>query len=238
MAYVQHPERTPELDEKIRHGIIKRELAVVCDDGSKYINIMDDKKKFHDQLLLNAMALSIYTQYSDRRTVSDIARWIDNQIESQPYYDTVLAAFFRTATWLDTDCYFRKQFGSEKLAITVNALTDRGEKCKFKINSTNMDATRKFRFKLPVRQITYSVRGSGIATVAICEKFIGTKQKVTEPMPFQLKQKFIQMPQMTEIKAKTYVTYTLPSNDRLLASENFNRTIVMVIKLPAGKKIK
>ena len=81
--------------------------------------------------------------YNDWRTVSDIARWIVNQIESQPHYDTVLDAVFRTATWLDTDCLFRKQFGSEKLAITVDVSADSGQKHQFKINSTNMDVTQK-----------------------------------------------------------------------------------------------
>ena len=43
---------------------------------------------------------------------------------------------------------------------------------------------------------------------------------------------------MTEIKAKTYVTYTLPSKDLLLAGEKFNHTMVIKIKLPSGKKTK
>ena len=67
---------------------------------------------------------------------------------------------------------------------------------QFKIDSTNMDVTQKLRFTLPVRQITYSVSGFGIATVVICEKFIETEQKVTEPMPFQLTQEFTPMPWM------------------------------------------
>ena len=60
MAFIQHREISPELHEKIHDSSLKRKLTVVREDGSKYIKIMDDKMKFHDQLLLNAMALSIY----------------------------------------------------------------------------------------------------------------------------------------------------------------------------------
>jgi hypothetical protein len=238
VAIIQHREVSPELKKTILAGISKKNLTAVREDGSRYIKITDDKKKFHDQLLFNAMALSIYGYINDWRTVSDIVRWIDNQIESQPHYDTVLDAFFGTATWLDTDCLFRKQFRSEKLAITVDVSSDTGQKHEFTINSTNMDVTQNLRFILPIRRITYSVSGFGIATVVICEKFIETKQKVTESMPFTLTQELTPMPWVTVIKAKTYVTYKLPSKDLLLAGEKFNRTMVMEIKLPSGKKIK
>jgi hypothetical protein len=99
-----------------------------------------------------------------------------------------------------------------------------------------MDVTQNLRFTLPVGQITYSVSGFGIATVVICEKFIETEQKVTESMPFKLTQEFELMSCMTEIKAKTCMTYTPLPTDLLLAGENFDRTIVMEIRLPSGKK--
>ena len=194
VAIVQHREVSPELKKKILAGISKKNLTAVREDGSRYIKITDDKKKFHDQLLFNAMALSIYGYNKDWRKVSDIVRWIVNQIEIHPHYDTVLVAVFSTQAWLKTDCLFREEFGTEKLDITVDVSSDSGQKHKFTINSTNMDVTQNLRFKSPVRQITYSVSGFGIATVVICEKFIETEQKVTEPMPFQLTQKFEQMP--------------------------------------------
>jgi hypothetical protein len=235
MAFIQDPELTPVLRGKIHEALLSRELTVVLEDGSIYIKIMDDKMTFDDELLLNVMTLSIYGYYGDWRTVSDIARWIVNQTETHPHYDTVLDAVFRTQAWLKTACLFRKQFGTEKFDITVDVLADSGEKHEFKIDSTNMNDTQKHRFTLPIRQITYSVSGFGIAAIVICEKLIEIEQKVTEQMPFRLTHK-MSKPQRTQIYIKTCMTYIPTKKDRQLARDNFNRIIVMEMRLPSGKK--
>ena len=238
MVLIQQRDVSSALNDKLRDDFSEEKLTVVPEDGSKYINIMDDKMTFDDQLLFNAMALSIYNYFQDWPTISAIARWIINQIEIHPHYDQVLDAVLYNKAWLDAIYRFHEQLQNKQFAITVNVSSDSGEERKFTINSTNMDVTQKLRLKLPVRQITYSVSGFGIATVIICEKFIETEQKVTEPMPFTLTQELTPMPCITEIKAKTCVTYTPTSKDLLLASENFNRTMVVEIKLPSGLKTK
>jgi hypothetical protein len=45
------------------------------------------------------------------------------------------------------------------------------------------------------------------------------------------------MPWFSEIHANTCLTYTPTAEDQKLAPENFNRTIVVAVELPSGKKI-
>jgi hypothetical protein len=101
-----------------------------------------------------------------------------------------------------------------------------------------MDITQKLYFTLPVQQVTYSVNGFGLAFVCISQKFAEKEQqKSMEPMPFQLSQEFTPMPWISEIKAKTCVTYTPTPKDQSLAKENFNRTIVVEVELPSGMRV-
>jgi hypothetical protein len=237
MAFIQNRAMSSALRGKIQEALLNRKLTVVPEIGSKYIKCMDDKMTMDDQLLLNAMTLSLYGYYGDYRTVSDIARWVVDQIQTHPHYDTVLDAVFRTEAWLKVDCLFRKQFPIEKFAVTVDVSADNGEKRQFKIDSMNMDVTQRFRFTLPVRQITYSVSGFGLVAVSICETFSEPEQKPMEPVPFQLTHELTPMSWLSEIKAKTCMTYTPTPKDRQLAKENFNRTMVMEIKLPSGMRI-
>jgi hypothetical protein len=237
MAFIQNRAMSSALRGKIQEALLNRKLTVVPEIGSKYIKCMDDKMTMDDQLLLNAMTLSLYGYYGDYRTVSDIARWVVDQIQTHPHYDTVLDAVFRTEAWLKVDCLFRKQFPIEKFAVTVDVSADNGEKRQFKIDSMNMDVTQRFRFTLPVRQITYSVSGFGLVAVSICETFAEPEQKPMEPVPFQLTHELTPMSWLSEIKAKTCMTYTPTPKDRQLAKENFNRTMVMEIKLPSGMRI-
>jgi hypothetical protein len=237
MAFMQNRSLSSELREKIRQTVLGRQLTVVPEDGSKYLKNMDDKMTFDDQLLVNSMTASLYASFDDFKTASDIFRWVVAQMQIHPQYDTVLDAVFRADAWLKLSCLFRKRFGSEKFDVTVDVTADNGQKQQFKINEKNMDITQKLYFTLPVQQVTYSVNGFGLAFVCISQKFAEKEQqKSMEPMPFQLSQEFTPMPWISEIKAKTCVTYTPTPKDQSLAKENFNRTIVVEVELPSGKK--
>jgi len=100
-----------------------------------------------------------------------------------------------------------------------------------------MDITQHFKFTLPIRQITYSVSGFGLAAVRIVETFADQQPKPMEPVPFELSQEFTPMPWLSEIKAKTCMTYTPTPKDQQLVKENFNRTMVIEIELPSGMRI-
>jgi len=191
---------------------------------------------FDDQLLLNAMTMSLYASYDDYRTTSDIARWVVSQIQTHPHYDTVLDAVFRTDAWLKVDCLFRKHFGTDKFAITVDVSADNGEKRQFKIDSKTMNLTQTLHFTLPVNQITYSVNGFGICIIRIVQKF-AEKQSEQKSVPFQLTQEFKPKPWFSEIHAKTCMTYTPTPEDRKLVTDNFNRTMVVEVELPSGTRI-
>jgi len=236
MAFIQNKELSPVLREKIHQALLSRKLTVVPEDGSKYIKNMDDSMTFDDQLLLNAMTVSLYASFEDYRTATDIARWVVTQIQIHPHYDTVLDAVFRTEAWLKIDCLFRKQFDIEKFGVTVDMTADNGEKQQFKIDSKNLDVTQTFRFTLPVRQITYSVNGFGLVILRMEQLFAETQQQ-QKTVPFQLMQEFTPMPWISEIKAKTCMTYTPTTADQKFVTSNFNRTMVVEVELPSGTRI-
>jgi len=172
MAFLQNRSISPVLREKIHKALLSRQLTVVPEDNSKYLKFMDDDMTFDDQLLLNAMTMSLYTYYCDYKTTSDIARWFVTQIPMHPYYDTILDAVFRTDALLKFDYLFYKQFGKEKFAITVDVSADNGEKRQFKIDWKNMDEIQMMRFTLPVNQITYSVNGFGMVVLHFAKVFV------------------------------------------------------------------
>jgi hypothetical protein len=199
---------------------------------------MDDKMTLDDQLLVNSMTASLYASFDDFKTASDISRWVVRQMNMHPYYDTVLDAVFRADAWVKLSVLFRKRFGSEKFDITVDVTADNGQKQQFKINEKNMDITQKFHFTLPVQQITYSVSGFGLAFVFISQRFTEREQqRPMEPMPFQLSHEFTPMSWISEINAKTCMTYTPTPKEQLLAKDNFNRTIVVEVELPSGMRV-
>jgi len=237
MAFIQNPRLSSVLRGKIHEALLSRKLTVVPEDGSKYLKNMDDKMTFDDQLLVNAMTISLYASFGDYKTTSDIARWVVDQVYMHPHYDTILDAVFRTEAWLKVDCLFRKQFSTEKFAITVDVSADNGEKRQFKIDSKNMDMTQTWHLTLPVRQITYTVNGFGMVAVHMIEMFDEPQQKLMEPVPFQLSQELTPMPWFSEIKAKTCMTYTPTTKDQQLAKENFNRTMVVEVQLPSGMRM-
>jgi hypothetical protein len=233
MAFLQNRTLSFELREKIHQLLLSRQLTVVPEDGWKYLN---ENMTFDDQLTLNTLTMSLYAHFGDYRTTSDIARWVVNQIQTHPYHDTILDAVFCTDAWLKLNCLFRKQFGNEKLSVTVDVSADNGEKRQFKINSTNMDITQTFQFTLPVNQITYSMHGFGLVTFCLLQTYVEQKPE-QKSVPFQLTQEFKPMPWFSEIHANTCLTYTPTAEDQKLAPENFNRTIVVAVELPSGKKI-
>jgi len=142
------------------------------------------------------------------KTTSDMAHWITEQVEIHPQYDTLLDGVFRTEAWLKTACLFRQRFGSEKVSIVVDISTDNGQKKQVKIDSSNMDITQKLRFTLPVNKITYTVSGFGLVRIAIRQAYVEKQQQTTEPMPFQMTNEFVPMPWLSEITARTCLTYT------------------------------
>jgi hypothetical protein len=237
MAFIQNRLITPQLREKIHQTLLGRQLTVVPEDGSKYLKNTDDKMTFDDQLLVNAMQVSLYDNFEDLKTATDIGRWVVSQIRSHPHYDTVLDAVFRTDAWIKTDSLYRKNFSSDKIAFTVDVTADNGQKQQFKVDGKNMDITQRFEFTLPVQQLTYTVNGFGFAFVRVEEIYIEKEQTTTEPMPFQMTQEFTPMSWFSEIKAKTCMTYTPTPRDQLLAKENFNRTIVVEVKVPSGMRL-
>jgi len=232
MAFMQNQTLSSQLREKIHQALLDRKLSVAPEDGSKYLKNVDGKMTFDDQLLVNTMTISLYAAFAEFRTASDIARWVVDQIHTHPQYDTLLDAVFYTEAWLNVDCLFRKQFSAEKFRITVDVTCDNGDKKQFKIDSKNMDVTQHFQFTLPVQQISYSVSGFGLVFVKIVEEY-AEQQQSGESMPFQLTQEFKPMPWFSEIRAKTCMTYTPTTK---LTTENFNRTMVIEIELPSGKR--
>lgn len=196
-----------------------------------------EKMSYDDQLLVNSLTLSLYATFGDYKTTACIARWIVRELESSPYHDTVLDAVFNTEAWLQTDSLYRRQFGPQKFAITVDVSADNGQKQQFKIDQTNMDFTQKLRFTLPVNQITYTVSGFGIVGVQIRQMYVEKQQQTSEPTPFQLTNEFTPFPWLNEIKSKTCMTYTPTAREQKNVKENFNRTVVLEFQLPSGSRV-
>jgi hypothetical protein len=226
-----------QLRETIYQNVRSRQLTVVPEDGSRYLKVVDEKMTYDDQLLLNALSLSIYAMYGDMKTTSDMSRWIVEQIEKHPHFDTLLDGVFRTEAWLKVSCLFRQRFGLEKFSVVVDVTADNGQKQQIKIDSMNMDITQKLRFTLPVNQITYTVSGFGLAHVCIRQLFVEKQHQTTEPMPFQMTNEFLPMPWLSEITARTCITYTPTVQDRKLVKDAFNRTIVVGVQLPSGMRV-
>jgi len=198
---------------------------------------MDEDMTFDDQLLLNAMTMSLYARFDDYKTTTDIARWIVNQIQIHPHYDTVLDAVFRTDAWLNVDYQIRKHFETEKFAITVDVSADNGERRQFKIDPKNMNVTQTLCFTLPVNQITYSINGFGLCLIRIVQKFAEKQPPEQKSVPFQLTQEFKPKPWFSEIHAKTCMIYTPTPEDRKFVTDNYNRTMVIEVELPSGTRI-
>jgi hypothetical protein len=241
LALIQCQYLPAQLKQKIYQNVRSRQLTVVPEDGSKYLKVPNEKYTIDDQLLLNALTLSIYVTYGDFQTTSCIARWIVGQIETHPHYDTVLDAVFRTQAWLMTDCLFRRRFGSEKMSVVVDVTADNGQKQQLKIDSSNMDITQKLNFTLPVNQITYTVSGFGIVGVCIKQVYVEKQQQqqTGQQIPFQLTNEFTPMPWLSEISARTCVTYTPTAQNQQLVKDNnnFNRTIIVAVQLPSGFRL-
>jgi len=193
---------------------------------------------FDDQLLVNAMTLSLYAKFGDYKTAIDMARWIISQVEIHPHYDTILDGIFHMDAWFNIRCLFYKHFGLEKFDITVDVSSDNGEKRQFKLNSKNMEIPQMFNFTLPVHQITYSVKGFGIACIVMEEVYIQKEMtKSMVPLPFTLTQEFKPMPWFSEITAKTCMTYKPTAEHQRFIKDTFNRTMVIEMHLPSGMRI-
>jgi len=239
LALIQCQSLPEQLRQQIYQNVRSRQLTVVPEDGSKYLKNAVTQYTNDDQMLLNSLTLSIYAYFGDIQTSSDIARWIVGQIETHPHFDTVLDGVFITEAWLKLECLFHQRFGSEKFSVTVEVTADNGQKQQFKLNSVNMDITQKFRFTLPVNQITYTVSGFGTAGVCVRQIFIEKQQQQTnQPIPFQVTNEFLPMPWLSEVTTRTCLTYTPTTRDQQLAKGVFNRTVVVEFQLPSGKILK
>ena len=235
MAFIQNRSLPSELRQKIYQALINRQLTTVPEDNSRYIKPVDGTMSLDDQLLLNSMTISLYAYFKDYQTTTDIARWVVSQIQNQPQYDNILDAVFRTNAWLNVDCLFRKKFANEKLAVMIDVSTDNGEKQQFQIDSTNFDLTQTFVFTLPVNQITYSIRGFGLAFVGIMKTYAEPKQQIKDKsIPIQLTHEFLPMPWFSEVKCKTCMTYTSVSKS---PTEKVNRTMVIEFEIPSGTRV-
>jgi len=112
------------------------------------------------------------------------------------------------------------------------------KKKQFKITPKNMDVTQTFQWTLPIQQLSYSVSGFGFVSIGLIQTFgEQQQQKSMEPIPFQLSQEFTPMPWLSEIKAKTCMTYTPTTKDKQLFKGNFNHTTVVEVELPSGTRI-
>jgi len=100
-----------------------------------------------------------------------------------------------------------------------------------------MDVTQVLQWTSPINQISYTVNGFGFVGVSIIQKFSEQQQKLMEPTPFQLSQEFTPMPWLSEVKAKTCMTYTPMTKDQQLVKGKFNRTVVVEVELPSGTRI-
>jgi hypothetical protein len=238
LALIQCRLSSEQLKQKIYQDVRSRQLTVVPEDGSRYLKKQNEKMTHDDHLLLNALTLSIYAHFGDFKTTSDMARWMVQQLETHQHYDTVLDAIFHTEAWIKTDWLFRQRFGSEKISIVVDVTADNGQKHQFKIDSLNMDLTQKLHFTLPVNQITYTVNGFGLCSVCVKQVYWEKQQQQTnEPVPFQLSNEFVPMPWLSEITARTCLTYTPTPKDQQLAKDTFNRTIVVEVQIPSGMRL-
>ena len=236
LALVQCRFISEQLRQKIMQDVHSRQLTVLP-DGSKYYKNQMTSMTHDDEVLVNALTLSLYANFNDFKTTSEIARWVVRQVEEHPYYDTVLDAVFRTQAWISRSCLFRKHFGLEKVSLVVDVSTDNGQKRQFKIDSSNMDMIQQIVFTLPVNQVTYTVSGFGMAAVCVKQIFVEQQQQpqTTQPTPFQLSTQFTPMPWLSEIKAETCVTYSPSPKDLELAKSAFNRTVIVEVQLPSGK---
>jgi hypothetical protein len=227
---------SPQMKQKIQQSLLSRQLTVVPEDGSKYWKSPSEKMTYDDQMLINALTLSLYSNFGDFKTTANIARWVVQQLDATPYHDTVLDAVFNTEAWLHTDSLYRRQYGPQKFAVTVDVSADNGQKQQFKIDQSNMDMTQRLRFTLPVNQITYSVSGFGMVGVQIRQVFV-EKQQASEQTPFQMTNEFTPFPWLNEIKAKTCLTYTPTAREQKGVKETFNRTVVLEFQLPSGSRV-
>lgn len=236
LALIQLPTLSQQLQQRIVQDVRSRQLTVVPETGAKYWKSTNGEYTPVDQLLANILTLSIYATWGDVQTTSDIARWIVEQREIRPQYDSILDAVFVTDAWTRTNLLFRQKFGSEKLAVVVDVKADGKQIHQFKVDSSNFDIRQKFTFTLPVREITYSASGFGIVGIYLQQIFVEDKQpKTSQPVPFQLTNEFQTMSWLTEVVTRTCLTYTPTARDQQLAKSVFNRTIVVEVQLPSGK---
>ncbi|CAF3744916.1 unnamed protein product [Rotaria sordida] len=237
LALVQCQSLSKQFKEKIYENVRNRQLTVLPEDGSKFLKTVNENITFDDQLLINALTLSIYANYNDWKTTLDIARWMVEQIEIHPCCSTVLDDIFYIEAWLKTAYLFHQYVGSENFSVLINVTADNGQHKEFNINSSNMDITQKLSFSLPVNQITYTVSGFGIASVNIEQIYMEKEQQTVQPVSFQLTNEYLPLSLLNEITARTCLIYTPTSNDQKLAKDISNRTIIVEIQIPSGVRV-
>jgi hypothetical protein len=96
--------------------------------------------------------------------------------------------------------------------------------------------TQIFQFTLPWNKIKFSVTGIGCAYIKIKKIFMEQEQKRIKTVPFELTKEFTSMPWLIEIKATTFMPYRPTTKDKRLNKEYSNRTMIIQVELPSGKR--
>jgi len=183
------------------------------------------------------MTVSLYGYFGDFETSSRICNWIVSQMQNHPFYDTVLDAVFLTEAWIKNTLLLRERFNVDKFDVTVDVSADNGEKQQIKINAKNLDKTQTVQFTLPVHQITYSINGYGYVGLHVIQTLVNQKSEQIKSLPFQLTQEFKPMQWLSEITARTCMTYTPTTNEQKLVEDKVNRTMIVEIELPSGTRV-
>ena len=225
MAFIQSPSLFAELRSKIREALASRPMEVDVKDESKHL-----KSDVDDQVLLNALTTSIFASYDALQTSIDFVRWLTKEMGTRPRDDTLIDAIFRSKAYLDVDRLFRRRFSEKKIDLTIEVAADQEEKKVFKIDAKNVDLTQSMTFKLPVKQLSFTVKGFGLARVSIIRTLV--EKEVSSNGPFQLNQEFRLSPSMNETQAKTCLTY----NSSVTKDHQYNRTIAVDVQLPSSTR--
>jgi len=239
LALIKWHKLPTELQQKIRQRIQERQM-VTEEDGSKSVKVDNEADMtIENRLLLNAFTLSIYAHYDDFKTTWALSRWIVSKLNVHYHMDNLLDAIFMTKAWVHSDCLLRRHMKStgEKFNIVVDMTAD-GRRQQFRIDETNMDITQTWNLTLPVQQFTYTVSGKGMVGIQIKQVFVD-KEQVTPPptQEISVQQEFKPMSWLSEIKAKTCLTYTPKQQERNGKLTNVNSTVVIEVQLPSGTRV-
>ncbi|CAF1158418.1 unnamed protein product, partial [Didymodactylos carnosus] len=230
LALIQSHKLPTELQQKIHQRIQERQL-ITEEDGFKSVKIDNEADiTIANKLLLNALTLSIYAHYNDFKTTSTLSRWIVSKLND---------AIFITKAWVHSDCLLRchMKLTGEKFNIVVDMTVD-GRRQQFCIDETNREITQKWNSTKPVQQLTYTVSGKGMVDIAIGQVFVD-KEQITPPptQEINVQQEFQPVSWLSEIKAKTCLTYIPKQQEQDGKLANVNSILIVEVQLPSGTRV-